>query len=176
MCLECPVTHWPDATFTKCINIKPSYIDYDSLVYILSVTGPSFGLVLSGVSAAGLVYYSKHALIKSSSRGLSSINIVGLAFSCIVLFIILARPSTVPCIMVDVSITTCVCITPPRVTESQSHLENFQRDKWKTSSLYRPQTAGGNCNIDNRIAVKTLPFAFSMFFHVLLFTNYFLTL
>ena len=111
MCLECPVTHWPDATFTNCLTIKPSYIDYDSLVYVLSATGASIGLVLSGVSAVGLVCYSQHALIKSSGRDLSSINIFGLAFSCVVVFIILARPSTVTCIMMDIVITTCVCIT-----------------------------------------------------------------
>ena len=111
LCLECSVTHWPDATFTECIAITPSYIDYDSLVYILSSAGAGIGLIMTGISAIGLGYYSQHALIKASSRELSCINIIGLAFSCVVVLIILARPSTVMCVITGASITTCVCVT-----------------------------------------------------------------
>ena len=111
ICLECSVTHWPDATFRECLKINPRFINYDSLVFILSATGASIGLVLSGVSTASLIYYSQHALIKSSSRELSSINIFGMAFSCVVVFIILTRPSTVTCVILDIFLTTCVCIT-----------------------------------------------------------------
>ena len=111
MCLECPVTHWPDVTFTKCAEIIPSYIDYDSLVYILSSAGAGIGLIVTGISAIGLCYYSQHSLIKASSRELSCINIVGLVCTCVVVFIILERPSIATCVMVDVSITTCACMT-----------------------------------------------------------------
>ena len=109
-CHECPVTHWPDDTFTRCVRIEPSYVSYNSLVFLISSAGAGIGLVLTGISAIGLCYYSEHGLIKASSRELSAINIAGLAFSCLVVLLIMLKPATITCVIVDVCITTCVCM------------------------------------------------------------------
>ena len=109
-CLECPITHWPNENFTECSEIKPAYIEYQSMVFVLSTAGAGIGLLLAGIAAIGLCHYSEHSLIKASSRELSCINIIGLAFSCVVVIMILLRPSIPTCTLIDVSISTCVCM------------------------------------------------------------------
>ena len=76
------------------------------------------------------------------------------------------RPSVVTCVMVDVSITTCVCITFGPVLLKVNRIWGI----FNATNGKRPRYTGpkqqihcSNCSITNRIAGKTLPFEVVMF-------------
>ena len=114
ICVECPVTEWPDNNFTTCIPIYPSYVSNRNIVSVIIILMAIIGLIFAGFTMIGLCYYSKHPLVKASSRELSSINIVGLAYSCVIVLLLFARPTTVKCIITSISISTssCMIFTP----------------------------------------------------------------
>ncbi|XP_072023184.1 metabotropic glutamate receptor-like [Amphiura filiformis] len=110
-CLDCPLTEWPDRNFTTCVPITPSFLDYSDAIFVLSILGAGFGLVLTILAACGLCYYSEHSLIKASSKELCSINLTGLALICVVVILNLLRPTGATCVVTDLSISTAFCIS-----------------------------------------------------------------
>ncbi len=113
-CQNCPVTYWPNANFTQCLPIKHCFVDYRDIVYILSIAGSSFGLLLTALATYGLCVFADHSLVKASGIELCYINLVGLAFLCVAVITNLLQPNHVTCVVFEacISISFCVTFTP----------------------------------------------------------------
>ena len=110
-CQDCPVTHWPDANFTECLPIKPSFLEYRDAVFVLSIGGSAFGIILSILAAYGLFVHAEHPLIKASCPSLCYINLVGLTFLCVSVCITLLQPTNITCIVLEICISTSFCVS-----------------------------------------------------------------
>ena len=110
-CHKCPLTQWPDAKYTTCLPINPAFISYKSFEFILIAVFAGLGLLLIAFTAIGLWYNSQHVLIKASSRELCYIHIIGMAGSCVVVFLNCIRPTEVICKVTDILMSSFICIT-----------------------------------------------------------------
>ncbi len=110
-CKDCPNTHWPNANFTECLPIKPSYLEYRDVVFILSVAGSVLGIILTILAVCGFFVHADHPLIKASSPSLCFINLAGLIFLCLSVFLTLFQPTNVTCIVLEICISTSFCVT-----------------------------------------------------------------
>ena len=110
-CHDCLSTHWPNDNFTKCIPIEPSFPHMHDIVSILSGTAAGFALILIILAGVGLHFYSEHSLIKASSRQLCRVNLIGLALSCVGVFLTFLKPRPVACVVRDAVISLAFCVS-----------------------------------------------------------------
>ena len=110
-CLECAITHWPDDTRTECLVIVPTIISWSDPIIIAITAVASIGLLLSGLVVLGLVLFINHALIKSTSRELSGINIFGIIVTYLAVFVFLAKPSKIVCPVMESVLALSFTIT-----------------------------------------------------------------
>ena len=110
-CIECPKTHWPDDAFTNCVSINPEHINFSEPIVILILSLSVLGIVVSLFAAIGIWYHRSHPLIKSTSRELSSVNIIGLTISCFAAILVTQTPTSVLCILCELSISICFTLT-----------------------------------------------------------------
>ncbi len=109
-CQDCEITHWPNANFTECLPIPPSFLEYDA-VFVLSVAGSVLGIILTILAACGHFVHTEHPLIKASCPSLCYINLVGLTFLCVSVCITLLQPTIITCIVLEICISTSFCVT-----------------------------------------------------------------
>ncbi len=111
VCESCPPEKWPDVSFMECLLIVPTPPGWSDPVVIIIIVMSCFGLILSGLAAAGLVYYRNNSLIKAASRELSSINILGLTLAFLAPFSLLVPPTDFSCLTSEVVVSLCITLT-----------------------------------------------------------------
>ena len=98
-CYKCEETYWPDDESGSCVPIGPEYLHWNGPISISLVTLSTFGLV-SGVTCIVMFWINRqNKLIMASSRELMVIVILGIMLAYGTVFILLAKPESVTCIL-----------------------------------------------------------------------------
>ena len=98
-CEKCPELKWPDQTeFSRCVDIKPTYIEAHSPTAIVCLSLAIIGLVTCVFVIAVFVKNQHEKLIKATSRELSFITLFGVMMSYLSVTCIILPPSPPLCI------------------------------------------------------------------------------
>ena len=110
-CASCPQNYWPDwETATNCEYIKPKHLSYTDSIGI-ALTSVNFLVISVGILIAFLIIKHRNIkLVRASSRELMAVILIGIFLTFITVFVIVATPSEVSCLVVqfgfNVAVTT----------------------------------------------------------------------
>lgn len=129
-CTECPPFSWPNEhTFKTCVPITPTYISIKDVLPLVLAIIATLGLIGSAYTASNFYIYSQERIIRSSSRELSALMMLGVILSFLLQYSILSPPTRITCYcnQVGFSLTLTLVYAPLYV---------------KTNRIYRIFTAG----------------------------------
>ncbi|XP_072025083.1 metabotropic glutamate receptor 3-like [Amphiura filiformis] len=104
-CRDCARSEWPDRTFTTCLLIAPSFLQWTDFSVLLIFAFSLLGLTLCILTFIGLMYHQQHPLIKASSKELCVVNVCGLAVTLASVLFVIARATLPMCYMIEVGIS-----------------------------------------------------------------------
>ena len=110
-CMACPSTFWPNEAYNKCVAIVPDTVSLKKPIATVIFSLACVGIFMSCVTASGLVYYRHEQLVKTTSRELSIINLLGLTTTFIAVIPLLQPPSTLTCPSSEALISICFTLT-----------------------------------------------------------------
>ena len=97
-CEDCPQFDWPDQeTFDKCIPLDPYYLDWHHPAVIVFILLSVMGIVYCTVVFYVYITHNNARLIKATSRELAYIILGGVTLQYVLLFIVVAKPTTFVC-------------------------------------------------------------------------------
>ncbi|XP_065157823.1 metabotropic glutamate receptor 5-like [Atheta coriaria] len=96
-CEKCPLGFSPDANQTVCLRLDIVYTQWFDTQAIVAMVFASLGFVTTWFSLAIFVLYNNTPVVKSSTKELSYIILVGMMLSHGSIFAILAKPSLISC-------------------------------------------------------------------------------
>ncbi|XP_038071267.1 metabotropic glutamate receptor 4-like [Patiria miniata] len=110
-CVTCEFTTWPNSNRSGCEDILPSTLSFQDPIVIILLLCSIIGLLLTILTAAGLIHYNAKPLIKAASRELSSIVLVGVILAFLAVFLLLIKPSQGTCLASEATISLSFTLT-----------------------------------------------------------------
>ena len=92
-CIECERGYIPNESKTECIVVQPSYLEWSHWWSIVILILTCFGVITSTAVVMIFIIYSKHELIKASSRELSAVLLTGIMLCYVLPFFFILMPS-----------------------------------------------------------------------------------
>ena len=108
-CASCPQNYWPDwETATTCEYINPKHLSYTDSIGIALISVDFLVISVAILVACLIVKYRNIKLIRASSRELMAIIFIGIFLAFTTVFIIVATPSEVSCLVVQFGFNVAV--------------------------------------------------------------------
>ena len=135
-CLECPEFYWPDGnTRRQCYPIEPTIIRMYDAVAVVLCTFASLGLICTGVVILFFHNYRHERVIRSSSRELSYMILVGILSAFMLVFTFLVFPTSFFCYLNQVGFSvTFTLLYAPLLVKTNRIYRIFKGGK-KTAAL-----------------------------------------
>ncbi|XP_041375631.1 metabotropic glutamate receptor 7-like [Gigantopelta aegis] len=137
-CRECPEFYWPDGnTRRTCYPIEPTIIRMYDAVSVVLCAFASLGLISTGVVILFFHSYRHERVIRSSSRELSYMILVGILAAYLLVFTFLVFPSSFFCYLNQVGFSlTFTLLYAPLLVKTNRIYRIFKGGK-KTAALPR---------------------------------------
>ena len=122
-CQDCPKEMTPNKEKSACIPITIRNLMFSNAWSITLLTLAVIGLIAIASTSIVFIAYSKHGVIKASSREVSTILLVGLALCYIMPFFFVAKPSPAVCAMrrFGVGFSFAMCFSALLVKTNRIH-------------------------------------------------------
>nr|XP_029711039.1 metabotropic glutamate receptor 1-like [Aedes albopictus] len=98
-CRNCKAGYWPDLAKTECLLIPIEYMQWGDTEAIVAMSFSILGFLTTGLVFAVFVRHNDTPVVKSSTRELCYLILVGMIISHSSIFAILAKPSSSTCLM-----------------------------------------------------------------------------
>ncbi|RZF48286.1 hypothetical protein LSTR_LSTR015735 [Laodelphax striatellus] len=98
-CKPCALGYWPNFNKTECAQIAVEFTKWTDTEALVSMGVSCLGFASTGLAAVVFIRHNNTPVVKSSTRELSYLILVGMALSHAATFPILAKPSPVSCLL-----------------------------------------------------------------------------
>lgn len=111
VCTECELGFLPNANRTVCIRIPPTFLTWSNGWSVVILLLTSIGSIATAFVIAIFVVYSKHQLIKASSRELSAVLLTGIVLCYLLPLFFIAMPSPWICAVRRFGVGFCFALS-----------------------------------------------------------------
>ncbi|EDS30958.1 conserved hypothetical protein [Culex quinquefasciatus] len=98
-CRNCDLGYWPDQSKTECLQIPIEHMQWADTEAIVAMTFSILGFISTGLVFGVFIRHNDTPVVKSSTRELCYLILVGMIISHSSIFAILAKPSTFSCLI-----------------------------------------------------------------------------
>ncbi|XP_065079892.1 metabotropic glutamate receptor 1-like [Ochlerotatus camptorhynchus] len=98
-CRNCDAGHWPDSAKTECLQTPIEHMQWDDTEAIVAMSFSVLGFITTGLVFVVFLRHNDTPVVKSSTRELCYLILVGMIISHSSIFAILAKPSSLSCLM-----------------------------------------------------------------------------
>ena len=132
-CETCPTFHWPTRASTTCEPIPPSYARWRDCLTWLLATLAIIGLICSITIFVLFLKHRDSRLVKSSSKELSFIMLLGVCSKFLLVFSFIAKPTFLTCYVNHVGFSiTFTFVYAPLITKTNRIYRIFEAGKRTT--------------------------------------------
>ncbi|XP_039287871.1 metabotropic glutamate receptor 1-like [Nilaparvata lugens] len=98
-CKPCALGYWPNINKTECAQIAVEFTKWTDTEALVSMGVSCLGFASTGLAAVVFIRHNNTPVVKSSTRELSYLILVGMALSHLATLPILAKPSAASCLL-----------------------------------------------------------------------------
>ncbi|XP_055633826.1 metabotropic glutamate receptor 1-like [Toxorhynchites rutilus septentrionalis] len=98
-CRPCDLGYWPDESQTECLQIPIEHVQWGDTEAIVAISFSVLGFIMTGLVFGVFMRHNDTPVVKSSTRELCYLILVGMIISHSTIFAILAKPSTFSCLI-----------------------------------------------------------------------------
>ncbi|XP_067129617.1 metabotropic glutamate receptor 3-like isoform X2 [Centruroides vittatus] len=109
-CLPCPPGHEPRVDKTECEKLPIQYMTWNSPWAIIPAAFASLGILCTLFFFTVFLHFSRTPIIMASGRELCYVLLIGILLCYSMTYIILAKPTTITCMLLRVGLGLCLSI------------------------------------------------------------------
>ncbi|XP_055551060.1 metabotropic glutamate receptor 5-like [Wyeomyia smithii] len=98
-CRNCDLGYWPDQSKTGCLQIPIEHVQWGDTEAIVAISFSVLGFITTGLVFGVFIRHNDTPVVKSSTRELCYLILVGMIISHSTIFAILAKPSKFSCLI-----------------------------------------------------------------------------
>ncbi|XP_053699365.1 metabotropic glutamate receptor 1-like [Sabethes cyaneus] len=98
-CRNCDLGYWPDQSKTDCLQIPIEHVQWGDTEAIVAISFSVLGFITTGLVFGVFIRHNDTPVVKSSTRELCYLILVGMIISHSTIFAILAKPSRASCLI-----------------------------------------------------------------------------